>query len=156
MIPIGLWRLLHLFFAFSFVGTLVLADWNGRAARATKDWQQRALLLDIVARASGIGGLGSLLALGLLGNLLAVGSGYRMATDTWLRAVNGVWLVTVLVMALVTLPAIMRLTALARAAATAEASPEYDRLLGRWRIGNFALSLLYLALLVLMVFRWRS
>ena len=39
MVLVGLWKLLHLFFAFSFVGSLVVAEWNGRAARATHDWK---------------------------------------------------------------------------------------------------------------------
>jgi len=156
MIPIGIWKLLHLFFAFSFVGTLVVADWNGRAARAAQNWAHRALLFDIVARASGIGGLGSLLVLGVLGNAMAPELGYRMATSTWMWAVNAVWLVTVLVMAMVALPGVNRLAALARQAAAGEPAAEFDAALKRWRLGNLAMSLLYLALLVLMVFRWRS
>jgi hypothetical protein len=42
------WEFLHLFFAFSFDGTLVVAEWNGRAARATTDWSQRALVLMVL------------------------------------------------------------------------------------------------------------
>jgi hypothetical protein len=60
------WRLLHIFFAFGFVGSLVVCDWNSRAARATEDWQQRALLWGIIRRATG-GGLGTLLILGVVG-----------------------------------------------------------------------------------------
>ena len=54
MVALGIWKLLHLFFSFSFVGTLMVADWNGRAARATSDWGQRALLLDICRISSGV------------------------------------------------------------------------------------------------------
>jgi hypothetical protein len=156
MTPAIAWRLLHLFFAFSFVGTLVVAEWNGRAARATADWAQRALLFGIVHAASRIGGLGALLALGVFGNLMSVSLGYRMAHDVWLRAVNGVWLVTVLVMALAALPAAKGLARIARAAAGGGSPEGYERELKRWRLSNVALSLLYLALLVLMVLHWRS
>ena len=68
-----LWRLLHFFFAFGFVGTMVVCDWNSRAARGTEDWGQRALLWGIVRRAAAVG-LGTLLALGIMGNLGAAPS----------------------------------------------------------------------------------
>ena len=154
--PAGIWKLLHLFFAFSFVGTLVVADWNGRAARATADWTQRALLFDIVQRASGIGGLGSLLALGVIGYVLAASSGYHMARDAWLRAAGGAWLATVLVMTLGALPSTRRLAKLSSEAAAGGSAAAFEAEVGRWRLCNVALSLLYLALLVLMVFHWHS
>src|SRR5438067_7211222 len=34
-------RFLHFFFAFSFVGALVVGEWNARAARRTQSWDQR-------------------------------------------------------------------------------------------------------------------
>ncbi len=151
-----IWALLHLFFAFSFVGTLVVADWNSRAARATQDWSQRAALFDIIARASRVAGLGSLLLTGVFGNLLAVNAGYRMATDAWLRWVNGLWLIAVLVLLVVGLPSVRRIVSLARAGAAGGSAEGYDAALRRWRIGNTMLSVLYLGLLVVMVFHWRS
>ena len=151
-----IWALLHLFFAFSFVGTLVVADWNSRAARATPDWSQRAALFDIIARASRVAGLGSLVLTGVFGNLLAVDAGYHMATDAWLRWVNGLWLVAVLVLFVVCLPSVRRIESLARAAAGGGSAEGYDAALRRWRIGNVLLSLLYLALLAVMVFHWRN
>jgi len=151
-----IWALLHLFFAFSFVGTLVVADWNGRAARATDDWGRRAMLFEIVGRASRVAGFGSLLAAGLFGNLLAVRGGYRMATDGWLRWSNGLWLAAVLVCLIVCLPAVRRLETLARAAAGGAPAEGWDSSLQRWRIGNAALSVLYLVMLAVMVFRWRT
>jgi hypothetical protein len=76
------WEFLHLFFfAFSFVGTLVVAEWNGRAARATTDWSQRAFLYRIVFLPTRTAGLGSLVLLGLLGRGLAVSRGWRMGAD---------------------------------------------------------------------------
>ena len=151
MTPI--WKLLHLFFSFSFVGTLVVADWNSRAARRTADWSQRALLFGIVQMSSRVAGLGSLLLLGVLGNLQSVKLGLRMADDPWVRWVNGLWLAALLLMLLLTLPSLARLTAAAQAAAGGGSAAGYDEALRRWRLANVALSLLYLALLVLMVFR---
>ena len=153
--PVALWRLLHLFFAFGFVGTLVVCDWNGRASRATEDWRQRALLWDIVRRAAGAG-LGALVALGVLGNLLSAMLGYRMSAEGWPRWVNGLWLVSVIVQGVMVAPGAGRLAGLARAAADGGPAEAYAGALKRWRLANLAQSALYLALLVLMVFHWRS
>lgn len=150
------WTLLHLFFAFGFVGTLVVADWNSRAARATDDWGRRAMLFDIVARSSRIAGFGSLLMLGVLGNLLATQLGYRMAADAWLRWINGLWLAAVLTMLIVCVPGARRLESIARAAAAGDAAEGYPAALARWRMGNAVLSVLYMALLAFMVFRWKG
>jgi hypothetical protein len=151
-----LWSLVHLFFAFGFVGTLVLSDWNARAARATTDWDRRGLLFEIVSRATRTAGTGALLLTGLAGNFLAVRLGYRMSQDHWLQWVNALWLAAVLVQFLVCLPSVRRLVEIARAAAEGGPPVSWDRTLGRWRIGNALLSLLYLGLLGLMVFRWRG
>jgi len=150
------WALLHLFFSFGFVGTLVVADWNSRAARASQDWGQRAALFGIISRASRIAGAGSLLLSGVFGNLLSVDLGYRMATDAWLRWANGLWLGAVLVMFFVCLPGARRLESVTSAAAGGGSAEGYEAALRRWRFGNALLSLLYLTLLALMVFRWRS
>ena len=155
MIPVALWRLLHLFFAFGFVGTLVVCDWNSRAARATEDWRQRALLWDIVRSAAGVG-LGTLFALGVLGNLLSTLLGYRMSADGWPRWVNGLWLVAVIVQGVMVAPGAARLVGLAKAAAEGGPVEKYAGALRRWRLSNLAQSFLYLALLVLMAFRWKS
>lgn len=152
----GVWKFLHLFFSFSFVGTLVLADWNGRALRASRDWAQRALLLEIIHLSTRTAGLGSLVLLGLFGNLVSMNVGYKMATDVWLRWVNGLWLLAVLLTGFWNLPALTRMRSLAKAATGTQEVPEFDAGMRRWRLGNAVLSLLYLALLVLMVFRWRS
>lgn len=150
------WTLLHLFFAFGFVGTLVLADWNSRAARATTDWARRSLLFDIVGRASRVAGAGTLLLTGVAGNLLAVSLGYRMSADGWLRWVNGVWLAAAAVQFAICLPAVRRVEEIARSAAGGGDGAGWDSALRRWRWGNASLSAFYLALLALMVFRWRG
>ena len=156
MVALGIWKLLHLFFSFSFVGTLMVADWNGRAARATSDWGQRALLLDICRISSGVAGLGALIVLGVAGMVLSHLVGPPLHHDMWMHSVVALWLVMVLVMLFVTRPAIGRLATIARGVTAGGSSDGFEAALRRWRLGNVALSLLYLALLVLMVFRWRS
>ena len=147
MLP-RLWILLHLFFAFSFVGSIVVSEWTGRAARATEDWGQRALLFGIANRAGRMAGLVPLLLVGVFGNLAAMAMGRRMAQDVWLRWANGLWLAAALVMLAVTLPAAARL---AKLAGSDGAREDYAPTLAKWRLGNAALGALYLALLVLMV-----
>ena len=149
------WRLLHIFFAFGFVGSLIVSDWNSRAARATEDWGQRALLWSIVRRAAGVG-VGTLIVLGVFGNLLSSGLGYHMSSDAWPRWVNGLWLAGVILQALLIAPGAARLAGLATAAAEGGSAGPYAAVLKQWRLSSVAQSILYLALLVLMVFHWRS
>lgn len=153
---VSLWRFLHHFFTFAFVGALVVAEWNGRAARAVTDWGQRALLFHIIHLSTRVAGLGSLVALGVFGHLLAVGSGYRMGEDAWLRWVTGLWLAAIAVMAFAVLPAVRRLAALSGAAALGGDAAGFDATLRRWRVANVAMTLFYLMLLAYMVFRWRG
>ncbi len=149
----SIWRLLHHFFSFAFVGTLVVAEWNGRAARTTSDWGQRALLFHTIHLSSRVAGLGSLVLLGVFGHLLAVATGHRMGTDPWLRWVTGIWMAAIAVMAFFVLPAAARLAAMTAAAAAGGEPTGYDGVRSRWRLGNVVLTLLYLTLLALMVFR---
>ncbi len=151
-----LWTLLHLFTAFSFVGTLLVAEWIGRSVRATADWPQRAMLFQIAVRAGRSAGFVPLVLSGVFGNATALTSGYRMATDPWLVWANAMWLVAVLVMAALNLPAAYRLATLARSAGGGGEPAGYAATLGRWRISNVVLSVLYLALLVVMVYGARS
>jgi hypothetical protein len=150
-----LWRFLHFFFSFGFVGTLIVAEWNGRAARATHDWSQRAVLFRVVHLSSRTAGLGALVLLGVFGQLKALAIGYRMSTSGWLMWVTGLWLVAIAVMSMVVVPAAARLAAAANEAALGGVATGYDAALKRWRLGNVTMSLLYLSLLVLMVFHWR-
>src|SRR2546425_2707717 len=151
-----LWTLFHLFTAFSFVGSLLVAEWTGRSARATADWGQRALLFQIAVRAGRTAGFIPLVLTGVFGNVASVGLGYHMASDAWLRWANGLWLAAVLVMALMSLPAAYKLAALSRTAAAGSEPPRYAGLLKRWRLSNALLSALYLALLIVMVYGPRS
>ena len=151
-----LWTLLHLFTAFSFVGSLLVAEWVGRSARATQDWPQRALLFQMAVRAGRTAGFVPLVLTGVLGNAAAVTSGFRMGADPWLGWANGLWLVAVLVMAFMNLPAAYKLAAMARSAGGTADVVGYGPTLGRWRVSNVLLSVLYLALLVVMVYGARS
>jgi hypothetical protein len=155
MFVTGSIQLLHLFFAFSFVGSLMVSEWNGRAARATEDWGLRATQFGIVRLSTRIG-FGALVLTGVFGNLSAMRHGYPMSDSTWLAWVNGLWLVAVVVMAALVMPNLARLAAMSRSAAGGERAEGFARALARWRFGNVLLSLLYLAMLVLMVFPWRA
>jgi hypothetical protein len=145
------WLMLHLYFAFSFVGSLMVAEWLGGMARRAPEWRDRAQLFEVLRRSTQWAGLVPLVLLGVLGNLVATGTGLRMAADPWLRTVNGAWLLTLIVMVAVALPSIRRLAALSRAAAAGGASEGYEGALRNWRFANLALMLLYIAQLALMV-----
>ena len=152
----NVWRFLHLFFSFAFVSTLVIAQWNGRAARATSDWGQRAVLFQVIRLSTRGMGLGTLVLLGVFGHLAAVTLGYRMGTDPWLIWVTATWLAALGVMTFFVRPAAERLAALSSAAAGGGEAAGFDAAFKRWRVANAAMSVLYLALLALMVFRWRA
>ncbi len=152
----GLWQLLHLVFAFSYVGSLTLAEWNSRAARKTTSWPERARLFEIIHVSSRIAGAGALFVTGLLGHASAIGSGYRMGEDRWMIVVTVVWLVALAGMLLLNLPLSARLAAIARGAADGGASDGWASALARWRFANVLQSVLYLVTLGLMVFPWKS
>ena len=147
-----LWRFLHLLFAFSFVGVLTLAEWNSRAARATDDWGRRAALWGVVGATTRVLGLGALVLLGILGNLLAAALGMPMG-GMWMRAANGLWLAGILIYLLVSLPAVRGLVSSCEAAAGGQPGEAYPGTLARWRIANAVLSIFYVVMLGLMVLR---
>ena len=147
-----LWKFLHFLFAFSFVGALTLAEWNGRAARATQDWGRRAALWGVVGTTTQVLGLGALVLLGILGNLLAAALGMPMG-GMWMRAANGLWLIGILIHLFLSLPAARRLVTLSEAAAGGAPADAYPGALARWRIANVLLSILYVFMLALMVLR---
>jgi hypothetical protein len=147
-----LWRFVHLLFAFSFVGALTIAEWNGRAARATGDWNRRAALWGVVLGTMQVLGLGALVLLGILGNLLAVALGLPMG-GLWMRAVNGFWLAGILVHLFVALPAARRLVAACQPAEGGSPGAGYAPALARWRLANVLLSVFYVLMLALMVLR---
>lgn len=152
----GILQFFHLVFAFAFVGSLVVAEWNSRAARATEDWTQRAALFHIIYLSSRVAGVGSLFLSGLLGHAAATVAGFRMAHDRWLWIVTVVWLAALLLMFLVSVPKAAELSSIARSAAGGGSSDGWPSALARWRFANVMLSVLYLTLLALMVFSWRS
>jgi len=147
---------LHLFFAFSYVGSLIVAEWNGRAARATEDWSQRSTLFQVIYLSSRVSGGGSLFLAGLLGHAYARPAGWSMGHDPWMWVVTGVWLAALAAMYLISVPHARTLASIARTAAAGGSPEGWASALARWRFGNVLQSLLYLALLALMVFRWRT
>lgn len=147
-----LWRFLHILFAFSFVGALTHAEWNGRAARATTDWGRRAALWGSVRQTSLVLGLGSLVLLGILGNVLAVARGLSMG-GAWMGQVNGLWLVGVLLFILLGLPSVQRLAAVSEEAAKGGDPKAYPATLNRYRLSYGLLGIFYMAMLALMVLR---
>ncbi len=66
---------------------------------------------------------------------------------------NALWIVAVAATAAVSLPGASRLARMSRDAAGGNVPEGYDATLRRWRLGNLAQTLLYLALLALMVWR---
>lgn len=154
--PVGAWKFLHLLSAFYFVGALTVSEWNGRALRGPADWPARAALAGVVRRALLFAALGALLLSGVAGNMLAVALGYSMSGDGWLHAANGVWLVMVAVLLALALPAASKLAAIAAAAAKGGPPDGWNAALARLRAANVVLAVLWLAMLGLMVFRWRS
>ena len=147
-----LWRFLHLLSAFSFVGALTIAEWNGRAARGTHDWARRSALWAVVRSTTQILGLGSLVLLGILGNLLAVTMSLPMG-GTWMRGVNGLWLVGILLYLFLALPAANRLVAACEAAADGAPEAAYDAAVRRARLASVLVSIFYVLMLAMMVLR---
>ena len=103
-----------------------------------------------------VAGAGSLFLAGVLGHLNAVAAGYSMGSDRWLWVVTGVWLAALLLMFLVNLPYSARLAGIARLAAGGGSAEGWNAALARWRFANVLQSVLYIVLLGLMVFPWRS
>jgi len=147
---------LHLFFAFSYVASLVIGEWNGRAARATDDWKQRAILYQIIWLSCRVAGFGSLFLSGVFGNLAAILLGYSMAHSPWFQWVNGLWLAALAGMILLTVPNASHLAKQSLVGAAGGTPQGFERALARWRIGNVVQSLLYLTLLAFMVWHWKS
>lgn len=153
-------KFFHLLFAFLYVSGLALADLNSAGVQRARAWRERAALLRVTFTAATVTGLGGLLLLGIIGNVLSVMLGYRMGADVWMRWVNGLWVLAVVIMATVSVPTAAALSRMAAKASEAgddaTAPPAWAATLTRWRIARIAQNLLFLALLVLMVFRWRG
>lgn len=153
-------RFFHLLFAFLYVSSLALADWNAGAARRAGTWRERATLFRTTFNATTVTGLGGLLLLGIIGNVLSVALGYHMGADAWMKWVNGLWVLAVVLMAALSVPTAGALARMSTKMSEAtEGTPAPDAWAGavaRWRIARMAQNLLFLALLVLMVLRWRG
>jgi hypothetical protein len=156
MMPVGFWKFLHLFSSLSLIACVMSAYWNVLAARRVDDWGRRFALFEATRRASLRYALPSVLLIGIFANLTAVSLGLRLATDPWVRWIDGMWFAAVVVLALVTLPASRALVREARRAVDWGQSRAFDRALVRWRFSNATLVLLSVASIGLMVFRWRN
>jgi hypothetical protein len=154
--PVGFWKFLHLFSSISLIACMMSAYWNVLAARRVDDWGRRFALFEATRRTSLRFGLSSVLLVGVFANLTAVSLGLRLATDPWVRWVDGLWFATVVVLAVWTLPASRALVREARRAVEWGPSNTFDRALDRWRFSNATLVLLSVASIGLMVFRWRN
>jgi len=156
-------RYFHLIMAFTFVASLLATQWNVLAARRSPEWPVRAALFELVLRISRLFGLPALIALGVIGNVLGMQLGYRMADTPTFRIVNGLWVLQVLLYLVVDLSAAGRLAALSRAAANGASRSEgnggdpvdWKTQLGRWRAGNAVQSVLFFVLLYFMARPWR-
>ena len=156
-------RYLHLLTAFVFVSAVFASHWNVLAARRATDWRSRAAHFELNVRIGRMFGLGSLVLLGILGNLLAMQLGYRMADTPSFRNANALWLLQLATYVAMELSAAAKLAAHSRAAANAAtrgdgngADPvEWRPLLGRWRIGNSTQLVLFVVQLYFMARPWR-
>ena len=153
-------RVLHVLFAFAWFAAVFAAHWNTLQARRAKDWAARATLFGVNRGLSAMIALPALLGVGLVGNFLAVQSGYRMRDTPVLIAANVLWAILVLVTLAMEMPASGALGALSHAAADAasrggQGEPAgWTRELGRWRMANGIQLLLYVVLLALMLAPW--
>ena len=153
-------RYLHLVFAFTWFAAVFAAHWNTLRARRAPEWSSRETLFAVNRGLSTLVSLPALLGVGLVGNMLAVQSGYRMGSTPMLMVANGLWIVLLLVTLAIEMPATGALGALAHAAADAasrggQGEPAgWSRELGRWRMANGVQLVLYAVLLALMVAPW--
>ena len=148
---------LHVLFGFTYVSALMAMHWNTLAARRTTHWGERAALFELNRRLGMVFALGALVGAGVVGQLLAMQLGYRMAETRSFQLGNALWLVNLLVLLAVDLPQSSRLAAQARAAANGGATAEpvgWTGTLDRWRIGNGVQLLVFLVLLWVMVAPW--
>ena len=152
-------RYLHLLFAFGFTGALLAAHVNTLAARRAGGWAVRASHFEANRRLSLFVALPALIGTGVLGQVLAMALGYRMADTRAFQIANGVWVALLIVTLALELPAAMQLAAAARSAAAgppdAAAPASWGPALARWRAGNAAQLVLFLAMLAVMAAPWR-
>ena len=157
MAPLSILKYAHELFAFFYVAALLAAHWNVLAVRRTKEWGERAVLLEQNQRLSVFFSLGPLIGTGIVGNLLAAQSGYRMAETRSLQVATALWLVLVILGAAIEIPTSARLAALARSASKGPGAEPvgWNSSLTRWRIGNALQLAVFLGLLWIMIAPWR-
>lgn len=158
MLPLYPVKYLHVLFAFVYVAALMAAHWNALAARRAASWSERAVLFELNRRLSMMFALPALIGLGMVGQMLAMQLGYRMASERSFQVANGLWVISLLLLVALDMPLTGRLAAQARSAANGNATGEpvgYTGVLDRWRIGNAVQLLVYLVTLWVMVSPWK-
>lgn len=129
--------------------------WPPGARRA---WLERAAHFDLNRRLSLMFALPALIGLGMLGQVLAMQSGYHMATTRSFQLANGLWVVALVMLLAVDMPLSARLAGQSRAAAGSDTGGEpvgWIGALGRWRIGNAVQLAVFLLTLWVMVSPWK-
>jgi len=141
-----LWvRFFHLLFAIAFVAGQVVGNFASRGLRTRTDPASRSALIELVRRAFWSAQLPGLVLAGVLGNVLAVQMGLRMASSPWLQQVNTLFLLMVLALIVGSFPALRRLQSADDAT--------FERSRKRWMMWHSILDLLYLITLIRMVWR---
>lgn len=157
MVPVSILKYAHELLAFIYVGALFAGHWNMLAVRRASDWKERAVLLELNQRLSLFFSLLSLIALGVVGNLLAAQSGYRMGESRALQVATALWLVLVIVGGVIDIPTSARLAAQARSASNGPGTEPvgWNGQIGRWRLGNALQLAVFLVILWIMIAPWR-
>lgn len=144
-----LWlRFFHLLFAIAFVAGQIAGNFVSRGLRTRGEPAARFALIELMRRAFWSLQLPGLVLAGVLGNLVATRQGLRMAESAWLQQVNGLFVLTLVVLVLGAFPALRRLER-----AAIGASDEFERLRRRWGMWHSVIDLLYLVTLIRMVWR---
>lgn len=154
--PTNLLRFVHVALACTFSAGVIGSHLSVLAARRAPTWQAKAALYGITRTCAVVFGLGSLLLLGVLGNVLALSLGYRMADTPVFRLANGLWLFAVLGSLLLEAPAAAGLVAQTRGLPSDAPEPAgHAATLARWRLGNGIVLVAWAVSLWFMTQPWR-
>lgn len=157
MAPLSILKYAHELFAFIFVGALLAGHWNMLAVRRTKDWKERAVLLELNQRLSVFFSLIPLLAVGIAGNMLAAQAGMRMSETRPLQLASALWIVLLILGGALDVPTSARLASLARSASNGPGGEPvgWNGQVSRWRLANALQLTVFLVLLWIMITPWR-
>lgn len=158
MAPLSILKYAHELLAFFYAGALLAGHWNMLAVRRTTEWKERAVLLELNQRLSLFFSLIPLILLGIVGNLLAAQSGFRMSDTRALQISTALWLILVILGAAIDIPVAGRLAAMARSTSNGPGNDPvgWNGHLGRWRLGNALQLAVFLGILWIMISPWRA